>query len=305
MKHRILFLSVISYLFSCSAIAEEGDYSIDSGIKNLVADGESIQKVGTGYSFTEGGARDANGDVYFTDIPNQTVYKWVAETNKISLFLDNSQEANGTWVDDEGNLYLCQHAARQILSIDPEGNETVLVDRFGDKKLNSPNDLWVDAKGGIYFTDPRYGEERDDMEYGGEYVFYLSPDRSKTVVVDDSTTRPNGVIGTADGKTLYISDHGRKETYAYDIQADGSLGNKRLFANEGRDGLALDDQGNVYLTTNGVRIYSREGDYLGAIKVEKRPSNVSFGGKDRKTLFITAHDSVYTLKMNVSGVGSN
>ncbi len=298
-------LSASLFLPATVIAQDDFEYSIDEGIKHLVAKDAVVERVGTGYRFTEGGARDAKGNVYFTDIPNERIHKWDARTGEITVFKENSGRANGTWVDGDGNLIACLGGTRGVASIAPDGSQTILATSYKGGKFNSPNDLWMDSKGGIYFTDPRYGQNRDDMEQDGEHVYYLSPDRSKTIRVADDFTRPNGIIGTKNGKTLYIADHGGKKTFAYDVEADGTLSNKRLFAEEGSDGLALDNKGNVYLTAAGVRVYSSSGEFLGAITLPKRPSNVAFGGKNAKTLFITSRDAVYTLPMKARGVGSN
>jgi gluconolactonase len=170
--------------------------------------------------------------------------------------------------------------------------------------LNSPNDLWPDPKGGIYFTDPRYGD-RTGMEQAGEHVYYLTPNRKKLIRVIDDLVQPNGIIGTADGKTLYVGDYGGKKTFMYSINEDGSLSDKKLFAPEGSDGMTIDNQGNIYLTNKAVMVYNKDGKKIETIEVPEEPSNVCFGGKDRQTLFITARASLYSVQMRVSGVKQN
>jgi len=152
-----------------------------------------------GFNFTEGPAADAEGNVCFTDIPNSRIHKW--SDGEIYVFQENSQQANGLAFDLQANLIACKHGSRAIVSIDPQGNETVLADTYKGKKLNSPNDLWIDAKGGIYFTDPRYGN-RDGVVQDGEHVYYLTPGGKKLIRVIDNLIKPNGLIGTPDGKIL-------------------------------------------------------------------------------------------------------
>jgi len=188
-----------------------------------------------------------------------------------------------------------------------DGSYTVLVTGFGGKKLNGPNDLWVHPKGGIYFTDPlykrNYWSRNPEMQQEGEYVYYLSPDRITIVKVATDLKKPNGIIGTPDGKRLYVADIGDNKTYVYDIQTDGSLTNKTFFAPMGSDGMTIDDRGNIYLTGKGVTVFNAKGEQIEHIPVEANwTANVCFGGKDMKTLFITASQCLYSLKMNVKGV---
>ncbi len=177
----------------------------------------------------------------------------------------------------------------------------MLADKYQDKRFNSLNDLWIDTKGGVYFTDPRYGS-RDNMEQDGEHVYYLTPDRAKVIRVIDDMVRPNGIIGARDGKKLYVTDHGGKQTFVYTINEDGTLSKKKLFASEGSDGMTIDNKGNVYLTTNVVAVYNKKGEKIDQITVPEQPSNVIFGGKDKKTLFITARTSLYSVGMQVKGL---
>ena len=198
------------------------------------------------------------------------------------------------------NLLACQGGGRRLVSYSLQGVETVLVDSYQGKRFNSLNDLWIDPHGGIYFTDPRYGN-REGMEQDGEHVYYLAGPGKKPVRVVDDMVRPNGLIGTPDGKTLYVTDHGGKKTFAYAIGPKGSLTQKTLIAPEGSDGMTLDERGNIYLTTNAVAIYTPQGKKIQEIAVPERPANVTFGGKDKKTLYITARTSLYTIEMSVKG----
>jgi gluconolactonase len=266
----------------------------------LIAEGATVQKLSGGFAFTEGPAADKEGNVYFSDIPNNRIHIWSTD-GKLSTFRENSGGANGLFFDREGNLIACEGSNRQVTSIAPGGEVTVLADSFDGKKLNSPNDLWIDPEGGVYFTDPRYGPE-DNLEQSGFHVFYISADRSTVARVIDDLVKPNGIIGTPDGKTLYVADLGDGKTYAYAIDAPGQLGERKLFAAEGSDGVALDEKGNLYLTTGrGVPVYSPSGEKLMTISVPEGPANVCFGGADGKTLFITARTGLYSLRMNVTG----
>ncbi|MFC1739210.1 SMP-30/gluconolactonase/LRE family protein [Planctomycetota bacterium] len=265
---------------------------------NVVAEGAKVKKLANGFSFTEGPAVDAEDNIFFTDIPNNRIHKWSLD-GKLTTFLEDSGGANGLFFDEAGNLLACEGGRRQLVYIDAQGKVTVLADKYNNKKFNSPNDLWIDSKGGVYFTDPSYGN-RDNIEQDGENVYYLSPDRKKVIRVVDDMVRPNGLIGTPDGKKLFIADHGADKTYVYKTNPDGTLKDKKLFANEGSDGMTMDNQGNIYLTTNAIMVYSLAGKKIETIDVPERPSNVCFGGNDRKTLFITAQKGLYSIQMRVS-----
>ena len=268
----------------------------------VVAEGAKVEKLAGGFGFTEGPAADGQGNVFFSDIPNNRIHRWLLE-GKLSTFRENSDGANGLYFDRKGNLLACEGTGRRLVSIDPAGKATVLVDKYEGKRFNSPNDLWIDPKGGVYFTDPRYGS-RDGMELEGEHVYYLSPDHKKLTRVVADLVRPNGVIGAPDGKTLYVADNGDRKTFAYQINEDGTLSNKRLFAPEGSDGMTLDSEGNVYLTTKVVAVYDKGGQKIESIEVPEQPANVTFGGADSQTLFITARTSLYAVRMRVKGAGA-
>ena len=266
----------------------------------IVASGATVQKLAGGFKFTEGPAADAMGNIFFTDIPNNRIHKWSLD-GKLSTFMENSGGANGLFFDREGNLLVCAGGRGQLVSIDPQGRVTMLADKYEGKRLNSPNDLWRHPEGGIYFTDPRYGQ-RDNLPQDGEHVYFLSADHKRLIRVIDDMVRPNGVIGTADGRLLYVADHGANKTYVYIINPDGTLSDKRLFAPEGSDGMTLDEQGNVYLTGKAVSVFDASGKKIETIEVPEKPSNVSFGGRDMKTLFITARTSLYSLQMRIRGM---
>jgi gluconolactonase len=288
-KRYVLVVSVLLVVVAACCDAEEC---------SVVAKGAKLEKLAGGFRFVEGPAADGQGNIFFTDIPNNRIHKWSLD-GKLSTFREDSGGANGLFFDKDGNLLACEGGGRRLVSIDPNGNVTVLADKYDDKPFNSLNDLWIDPKGGVYFTDPRYGN-RGGMEQNGEHVYYLSPERGNIIRVVDDMVRPNGVIGTPDGKKLYVADHGGGKTFAYTINNDGTLSNKQLFAPQGSDGMTLDNEGNVYLTTNAVAVYSKDGEKIETIEVPEKPTNVCFGGKDKNTLFITAGSSLYSVQMRVS-----
>jgi len=275
--------------------------------KSLVPKNASLKKVGEGYSFTEGPAVDREGNVFFTDQPNNKIYKWKFSTGEISVFSEQSGRSNGLYFNLEGDLIACADMENELWSFDKEGNPEVLIENFKGKKLNGPNDLWINPRGGIYLTDPLYKrdywEREPEMQQDGEHLYYMSKDGLQFFRVDENLVKPNGLVGTPDGKKLYVADIGADKTYVYDIEEDGYLTNRRLFVEMGSDGMTLDNRGNVYLTGDGVTIFNSKGDKIGHIPVDENwTANVCFGAGDRKTLFITAMGSVYTFPMKVRGV---
>ena len=273
---------------------------------SLIAKDAEVQLVSSGYSFTEGPAVAPNGDVFFTDQPNDRILKWTAKDNTVSVYMEPSGRSNGLYFDHDGNLLACADEKNELWSIDPNKNVTVLIEDFQGKKLNGPNDLWVDPKGGIYFTDPFYKRpywSRTEQELEKQNVYYLTPDQKDIITVANDYVRPNGIIGNKEGNLLYVADIGDKKTYSYTINPDASLGNKILFTNMGSDGMTMDNQGNVYLTGNGVTVFNPKGEQILHIPIDQKwTANVTFGGKDQKTLIITAMNSLYSLKMNVKGI---
>ncbi|ALI99543.1 SMP-30/gluconolactonase/LRE family protein [Rufibacter tibetensis] len=274
---------------------------------SIVAKGAKVEKLGDGYAFTEGPAVDREGNVFFTDQPNNKIYKWSASTGKISLFSDQAGRSNGLYFDQKGNLIAAADLDNQIWSFDKAGRPTVLVKDYQGKLLNGPNDLWITPKGGMYITDPLYKREywtrNPERQQDGEHLYYLSPDKSKFYRADTTLVKPNGIVGTPDGKKLYVADIEANKTYVYTINADGSLSNKKLFAPMGSDGMTIDNRGNVYLTGKGVTVFDKAGKQIAHIPIQENwTANVVFGGKDRSTLFITAMGAVYGLKMKVKGM---
>jgi gluconolactonase len=270
----------------------------------VLAPGAKLVLLAETFSFTEGPAADAKGNVFFTDQPNNKIYKWSTD-GKLSVFHDSPGRANGLYFDKKGNLYACADLNNELWMIGPSGKSTVLVKDFDGKKLNGPNDLWIDPKGGIYFTDPFYKRDywsRGPIEQDGQHVYYLSPDRKRLIRVTGDLQQPNGIIGTPDGKRLYVADIRARKTYVYTPTPDGTLTDKKLFAEIGSDGMTMDEQENIYVTGKGVTVFNVRGEQIEQIDVpEKWTANVTFGGKDRRTLFITAMDSLYSIETRVRG----
>ena len=257
-----------------------------------------------GFIFTEGPAADEAGNVYFTDIPANRIYRWTL-AGELEIFRENSNATNGLFFDADWQLYGCEGGAGRITRMDANGNATVVIDTHEGSPFNSPNDLWIDAEGGIYFTDPRYGDE-SNVPQPGYYVYYLAPGAESAVAIITDLVKPNGVIGTADGSTLYVADHLGHQTFAYTIDAPGQLSDKRLFADQGADGMTLDERGNVYLTpmtgVTDVTVYSPDGELIDTISFPQIPANLTFGGPDRDILFATARSGLYSVQMSVRGM---
>ena len=297
-KHKkIIFVLILSVMYVFANAQNRG---------SIIARGAEVEKLADGFSFTEGPAVDSKGNVYFTDQPNDLVYIWSVD-GKLTKF-GSFGRANGMYFNLDGRLLTCSDMDNQLWSIGLDGSHTVLVADFDGKRLNGPNDLWVNPQtGGIYFTDPLYRRNywtRDPaMQQEGEFLYFIMPECKTVVIADREYVKPNGIIGTPDGKKLYVADIGDSKTYVYDIMPDGTLANRKLFASMGSDGMTIDRRGNVYLTGRGVTVFNSKGEQIEHIQIEAGwTANVCFGGKNRKTLFITASQNLYSLKMRVKGV---
>lgn len=271
----------------------------------IIAEGVTVVKADSGFAFTEGPACDPDGCIYFTDQPNDKIYIW-DEDSGTSIFIDGCERSNGTYFDTDGNLLACADRFHKLVKFTPDGQMIEVYNKgYDGRHLNGPNDLWPDNKGGIYFTDPFFwreywGEEHEELQ-DARGVYYLKPSGELIRVIDDYK-QPNGIIGAPDGKTLYVADQFSRTIWKYNINPDGTLNHKTFFAPEASDGMTIDNEGNIYITSSTVVVYDRDGAKIEEITVPEVPSNVCFGGKDRNILFITARTSVYTLRMNVKGV---
>ena len=259
------------------------------------------------FSFTEGAAVDRKGNIFFTDQPNNRIWEYDLK-GKLSVFLDSAGRSNGMYFDKKGRLVTCADEKGQLWAIGPHKKITILMQDLGGKQVNGPNDLWIDDRGGIFFTDPYYQRDywtRTHPDLEKENVYYLPAGKTQAEVVADDLNKPNGIVGTPDGRYLYVADIGAGKTYKYTIGGDGKLSGKTLFVMQGSDGMTLDERGDVYLTgAHGVTVYDPAGKKIAQIPVpeERTTANLCFGGRDRKLLFITATKGVYVIKMRVKGV---
>lgn len=297
--HRIQKFAIVLAVLGLSS---QGRADPPADASPFAADAK-VTKLAGDFKFTEGPASDEQGNVYFTDQPNDRIHVWSVD-GKLSTFMEKCGRSNGLCFGPDGTLWACADENNQLWMIDMGTKKhTVAVKDHAGKLLNGPNDVWVRADGGAYFTDPFYKRAywtRGAEEQDKRGVYYRSP-KGELKRVDDSYKQPNGVVGSVDGKTLYVADIGDKKTYAYDIAEDGSLSNRRVFAGAGSDGLTVDEAGNVYLTGDGVVVFDAKGKKVTELAVPERPSNICFGGKDRKTLFITARTGLYSVPTRVAG----
>jgi len=283
----------------------------------LVPSGAVVEKVASGFRFTEGPVMDHNGNILFTDIPNNRIMVYNPASGRVGVFREPSGRANGLEFDAQGRLLACEgdstDGGRRVSRTEKDGRVVALADSYNGKRLNSPNDLHLDSRGNIYFTDPRYGD-RKGVEQDKEAVYRIDPSGKITRVLDD-VQRPNGILISGDNKTLYLADNnneegGNKTLNAYDILSDGRVANKRILHDfapgRGIDGMAIDAEGNIYATAGsgdqaGVYVFSPQGKQLTFIKTPEDPTNCAFGGPDRSTLYITAGQSLYRIRLNARG----
>ncbi|HWD40622.1 MAG TPA: SMP-30/gluconolactonase/LRE family protein [Fimbriimonas sp.] len=272
--------------------------------QDIVAKGATLQKLADGFAFTEGPVDDRAGNVYFTDQPNNRILKWTTKGQVIE-WMRPAGRANGMAIDKKGNLIACADEKNELWSISPTQKTTVLVSDYQGRLLNGPNDVWIRPDGGMYITDPLYVRpywNRDPApQQPGQYVYFL-PKKGDMRPVETKMKTPNGIVGTPDGKILYVADLGANVTYRFNIEKDGSLTGKQQFCALGSDGMTLDTAGNVYLSGKGVTVFDKTGKQIQHIDVpEDWVGHVCFGGKDHHLLFITASHGIYGLQMRFRG----
>lgn len=292
-------VSLLALILAHPAFAQE-----KAADASPVAAGAKLEKLAGGFDFTEGPSCDAEGNVYFTDQPKDRIHVWSTD-GKLSTFMEKCGRSNGLCFDDKGMLWACADEKNELWKIDVKTKQVTVVARdYKGKLLNGPNDVWVRPDGGAYFTDPFYKRnywKRGAEEQDKRGIYYVSP-KGDVTRVDDDFGMPNGLVGTADGKTLFVADINRSRTYSYEVQPDGTLKNRKQFCAMGSDGMTVDDQGNVYLTGRGVIVFDKAGKEIARIPVpEPWTANVCFGGKDMQTLFVTASKGLYSIRMKTKG----
>jgi sugar lactone lactonase YvrE len=279
---------------------------------SIVPENYKVEKVADGFRFTEGPALGPDGRIWFTDIPNERIHIYDPATGQTSLHRENTGKANGLMFTPSGALLACEGGARRVSRQGANGEVTTFSAEFDGKSYNAPNDLDIDGRSAVYFTDPGYGRKPEEMFLGAEGVYFATPDRdrskpAKVVRLIDDLVRPNGVLVSNDKKTLYVVDNGSNSLWAYPIEAPGKLGAGRKLCvfdpaeERGGDGLTSDQFGNLYIAANGIHIVDPEGRKLGVIEVPERPANCVFGARGSRTLYITARTGLYRVQLNVDG----
>jgi gluconolactonase len=302
---KYFFIAMVGCLARLTAVGQGPSSGVVSDVDSIVAPAALLKLVSHQFSFTEGASVDRRGNIFFTDQPNNKIWEYDVK-GRLSVYLDSAGRSNGMYFDPKGRLVTCADEQDQLWAIGPHRKVRVLLRDLGGKRLNGPNDLWIDAGGGIYFTDPYYQRPywtRTQPDLTVEGVYYLSKGAMQAVMVAGDLVKPNGIVGSPDGRYLYVADIGAGKTYKYSIGPDGMLTGRQLFVEQGSDGMTLDERGDVYLTGDGVTVYDPAGKKIAHIPVpEKWTANLCFGGKDKKELFITASEGIYILPMRVRGV---
>jgi gluconolactonase len=299
MKLVLVAILDLTMCFGLAALADEPPQSL----QDILAAGTEPQVIGVGYGFCEGPAADGEGNVYFSDGKNDSI--WVYRIGKgVELFVNDSTDANGMMFNSKGELYVCEGAARRVVAIDVKTKrKRILADKFEGISFNEPNDLTIDHFDGFYFTDPNY-RHRGQQTLMKEDVYYVSAD-GKVSRVSQVCIKPNGILLTPDNKTLYLADNAGGVIYRYDVIGPGQLANETKWLDLGAhpDGLTLDEFGNLYVACGraGIKVYSKEGKALGTITLPYA-SNCVFGGKDFRTLFVTSADKFYAIQTKVRGM---
>lgn len=275
-----------------------------------------VERLATKMTFTEGPVwmgEGAAGHLIFSDIPARRLMKWQSNGG-LTVFRKESNAANGNARDLQGRLITCEHETRRVTRTEPaaapgkEGKVTVLVDKYNDRKFNSPNDAAVKSDGTIWFTDPPYGMGDSDKEQPGNYVYRLDPESGKVGPVVKSMEWPNGICFSPDEKRLYVasSDEAAPLINVFDVNEDGTVGAGRRFCridNGVPDGIRCDAEGRLWSSAgDGVHVFSAEGKLIGKILVPEPAANLCFGGEEGRTLFVTARRSLYAVQTKVRGV---
>jgi gluconolactonase len=294
-------------VFAAALCAPPALAQAPSGIPGVIASGVEPELVHEGFVFTEGPVGTADGGLYFSDIRPNRIYH-LEPGGKIALVREQTNGANGLALTRDGDLLAAEGEGKRISKRSRDGTVTTLTDGAPGRPFLSPNDLILDAKGGIYFTDPG---PRPVVPGRPTAVYYLPSGAKQPVVLDDQIARPNGLTLTRDGKTLIVDDTLGPIVYAYDVESDGGVKNKRTFVQlrdipegkeSGADGMALDREGRVYITTvTGVQVFDAKGEYLGTIKVPRQSANVGFAGPDKRVLYITAREGLYRFNTLAQG----
>jgi gluconolactonase len=261
-----------------------------------------VERVTTGYLFTEGPAWSHEGFLVFSDVPSSRIFQ-LTPGEPMSVYRSNSNGANGNTFDAQGRLYSCESHLRRVTRTDKKGKIEVLAERYQGKRLNAPNDIVVRKDGEIYFTDPAFGSQQDSQELDFFGVYHISR-RGEIEVIAKPKGRPNGIALSPTGRVLYVTNSDERNVRAYDIDRNGAASNERILVSNIAgvpDGMRVDEKGNLYVAAAKLEVYSPEGKQLGSVPLNETPSNCAFGDADMESLYVTARTSVYRVRLNVKG----
>jgi gluconolactonase len=294
-----------------AASSSHADGLATPAIDGVVAAGTLIELIKDGFQGTEGPIALPDGSVIFTEGQANRITR-ISADNTIAPYLENSGGANGLAINSSGELIAVQTTKPGIAVLSPAGKQRVLVDNFEGTPLNRPNDLVVDKRGGVYFTDPGPRPE-PGKPAPATAIYYLSPNAKLHQLATD-IERPNGIQLSPDEKTLYVANTFGEHVLAYDVMSDGTAGARRNFARlagfttteqgptSGADGLAVDAKGRLYVASAaGVQVFDAKGKALGVIPLPKAPQNLAFAGKDKKTLYVVGRGSAYRIATRTPG----
>ena len=288
-------------------------------MRELIDESAEVERLGTGFTFTEGPLWHPSGYLLFSDMPGDVRRRWDAERG-VTEVANPSNKGNGMTWDNDGRLIVCEHVTSSVVRMDPDGTGSgreVLASHYEGKELNSPNDVIVADDGAIYFTDPTYGrmpgfgiEREQDLAFQG--VYRIPPGGGDPQLLADDFGQPNGLCFTADETLLYVNDTERTHIRVFDVAEDGTIGNSRVLAGgigtgdidvgDLVDGMKLDERGNIWVTgPGGVLAFSPGGEHLGTVEVPENVGNIGWGGPDWNWLFIPASTSLYRIRCEVSG----
>jgi gluconolactonase len=285
----------------------------------LVDEDAALERLGTGFTFTEGPIWNPDGFLLFSDMPGDVRRRW-DEQSGVQEVANPSNKGNGMTIDNDGRLVVCEHVTSSVVRMDPDGKgggREVLASHYEGRELNSPNDVVVKSDGAIYFTDPTYGrmpgfgiEREQDLDFQG--VYRIAPQGGDPQLLIDDFDQPNGLCFSTDESLLYINDTTRAHIRVFDVQSDGTIANGRVLADgigsgdlavgDLVDGMKLDERGNVWVTgPGGVCVFDPEGRHIGTVEVPENVGNLNWGGPQWDQLFIPATTSVYRIQCRVSG----
>jgi gluconolactonase len=311
MTRALLVVAIVLASGAAFVVAQESR-GPQTAIAGVIAAGAQVQEVRGGFKGLEGPVAAPDGGLFFSDIPASITYK-LEPNGAIGVWREMTNGANGLFVARDGRLLAAEGMGRRIVAVTPDKRVTPLATQFKGQPLRAPNDVIGDGRGGIYFTDPAPRPAPDVAPKESGNVHYLTP-KGEVLLLDSEIRRPNGLTLSIDEKTLYVGDTEGEFVYAFDVGADGRVSNKRQFARlielekgslgprSRADGMAIDAMGRLYVSTAaGIQVVDRRGTHLGIIRLPSVARNVAFGGKDRRTLYLTALESLYRVQMLAEG----